>query len=64
MTRRELAQVLADAVEQVAREEAERRGFDIATESHGLLRSMMAVLTNKELFAEAQRRAREKANAQ
>lgn len=46
-------------IEKLAREQAAEIGFDIETESHGLARAICIVLSDKELVAEAIRRAKE-----
>lgn len=46
-------------IEQVALEEAEKSGFDIVNEPHGLFRAYMNVLSKIELMQEAIKRSRE-----
>jgi hypothetical protein len=58
------ATATAIEVEAIAREEAAKRGFDIAKESHGLFRAMCHVLSNKDLLTLAARRAKQKLEAQ
>jgi hypothetical protein len=51
-----------EKMEEVARDHAAEIGFDIENESHGLFRAIAMVFSNKALFDEAIRRAKEVAN--
>jgi hypothetical protein len=59
MATKSVKEAFTIAVEEVAREDAERAGFDIANEPHGLARAIMAVFASQELRAEAAKRAKE-----
>lgn len=61
MVAKSVKEAFTAAIEEVAREDAERVGFDIANEPHGLARAIMAVLASQELRAEAVKRAKEMA---
>jgi hypothetical protein len=50
--------LLAAHMEDVAREEAARTGFDIANEPHGLFRALATVLARPDLLKEAIRRTK------
>lgn len=58
MATKSIKEAFTAAVEEVAREDAKRVGFDVANEPHGLARAIMAVFASQELRAEAVRRAR------
>jgi len=61
MATKSIKEAFAAAIEEVAREDAERVGFDIANEPHGLARAIMAVLASQKLRAKAVKRAKEMA---
>jgi hypothetical protein len=58
------AKLLADCLEEVAREHAASTGFDVDREDHGLFRAMMAALSRRDLRVEWMRRSLERARRQ
>lgn len=55
-----IATAISQEIEQIARREAAKNGFDIEKESNGLMRAILQVLSRKELLAEATRLARKR----
>lgn len=60
LTKEELVAATTDELEQMARENAEKVGFDIEKEPHGLFRALMAVMSEPGTIQEAARRAQAK----
>ncbi len=52
-------EAFTDAIEEVARENAQAIGFDVVNEPYGLARAIMVVLSSKELREKAIKRAKE-----